>query len=183
MEEYSKFVTIKESQVDEPKLSIVDIDDSFEVKIFEPTFKLIEKTDTIKNEIIDKIVKLSNKHDKDIIEKFSLTKHLSDPELEKKITSKVFNATYYVASNGRIGKANTVLVSEENDKKYNLSELFRNNKYLKDIEIVYGDVEDIYVYRKNQVEQPGLVLIYNEDKYYIADIGFYPYRQFMVIKL
>lgn len=86
MEEYSKLVTIKESQVDELKLRCVDFDDSFGVKIFESTFKLIEKSDKIKNEILNKIVELSNKHDdfdKDIIEKFSLTKHLNDLDLEK----------------------------------------------------------------------------------------------------
>lgn len=104
-------------------------------------------------------------------------------QIQKKITAKIFNAVYYVASNGRIGKATTLLVSEENDKKYNLSELLKNHGTLNDLEIVHGDVDDIYVYRKNKIDQPGLMLIYNEDKYYIADIGFYPHRQFMTIKL
>ena len=189
MKELEKFVTIREcpsetlgmlfvdfnySSVDEENESPVQLD------VFEKKLSMT-KTDTskVKDLLIEKIIELSN--DNDMLEKFSLVNALNElkgHELERVVSAKMKNASDYIATNGRIGFANTILVSKENYEKLNLSE------YTEGYELFFNDnVEDIYLYRRNGVDQPGLILTTFEDKYELVDIGFFPQKQFQRIIL
>ena len=62
-----------------------------------------------------------------------------------------------------------------------MSDTLINQNY----DIVYEDVDDIYLYRKNDFDQPGLCLVYNPEnnKKQIVELGFFPHKQFMKITL
>lgn len=86
-----------------------------------------------------------------------------------------------IATQGRIGEATNMIISKENYDKYHISEI--SDKY----EILFEDVDDIYIYRKNSFEQPGLCLCYyvddNTTYYEVVSIGFCPEKQFIKIKV
>jgi hypothetical protein len=135
----------------------------------------LEKTkkSDIKQLMLDKIFELCDHNNDEILKLFSY-------KLERKISSTIKNASLYIAANGRIGEATNMIISKENYDKYNISEF--KEKY----EILFEDINDIILYRKNTFEEPGLVLFYytdenNIDYYDIESIGFYPERQYIKI--
>lgn len=117
----------------------------------------------------------------DVLEKF--TYRFNDNQLKTNIKSIIKNATLHIASNGRIGPASHIIISKENYDKFNLSE----NDIKLEVLYVDNDVKDIYLYRKNTIEQPGLIMLYyneNDEVYFnIESIGLYPERQFIKITI
>jgi len=191
MKELEKFVTLRECPSETLGMLFVDfkyssIDEENENPVQPDVFEKklsMTKTDKskVKELLIEKIIELSNEND--MLEKFSLVdilKEYKDDELllKRKITAKFLNASLYIAANGRIGQGNTVLVSKENYDKLKMSE------YTEGYELFFDDsVEDIYIYRRNGFDQPGLILATFEDKYELIDIGFFPQKQFQKITL
>jgi hypothetical protein len=95
----------------------------------------------------------------------------------KDIKTQVQIASYYIASNGRMGSATNIIISHKNYYKYEL------NYHHKNLEPYFDEsIEDIILYRKNNFEQPGLVLVCNDDKYSIDRVGLHPENQFFKIR-
>jgi len=191
MKELEKFVTLRECPSETLGLLFIDFDYSsideeneYQVRpdVFEKKLTMIKSDKSkMKELLIEKIIELSNYND--MLEKFSLVdilKEYKDDELllKRKVSDKFLNASLYIATNGRIGQGNTVLISKDNYDKLNISELTTG------YEIFFDDsVEDIYIYRRNSYDQPGLILATFEDKYEFVDIGFFPQNQFQKIAL
>lgn len=183
-----KLVTVKKIPNDQKIADIIFVDiknDAYKIDVFSKKITIDKKIDDdkIKKELFEYIDKLSINDDNDILNKFSIS--TIDGEInetfKRKVITKISNASYYIATSGRIGQANTILMSEETEKKYEIKKYIDDDF---DIEFVFDDsIKDIYMYRKNEIDQPGLVLIMNDDVYEIIDIGFYPYRQFMKIMI
>lgn len=92
--------------------------------------------------------------------------------------SKILTASNTIAVDGRIGPAKKILVSEDNYNKYGLSNLFEN------FEVNFvNNIDDLILYRDNDIDQPGIMLLYNEEKYSIISKGFFPEHQFAKIEL
>jgi hypothetical protein len=188
-----KWITLKECDSKSFKVCFVDLPDltklteDLKIETFTKTRELEKiKKSKIKDLMLKNIYELSEKHDKDILEKFSYSDEMYKNETEetktRKCMSKINNASLYIATNGRIGEATNMIISKENYDKFNISD------YSGKFEILFEDVDDIYLYRKNNSVQPGLVLFYytdenNIDYYEIESIGFYPERQFIKIKI
>jgi hypothetical protein len=122
--------------------------------------------------LVNEIYNLSEKLDNDILEKFSFSEKSFKNETHetkcRKLMTIICNASYYIATNGKIGEATNMIISKENYEKYSISHF--SGKF----EILFEDINDIFLYRKNQIEEP----FYN-----VESIGFYTERQIMKIKL
>lgn len=188
MNDLSKYIPIMETNENTSSIHYLDFDnvesDEIELKLFVKNFQLKEKNDNIKQEIINKIVELSELNI-DMIEKFSMKNELITPEMtvHRMFYSKLVNASNYIATNGRIGPANTILISEKNYDLY--KDTINSNDMLKKMDVVFGEVDDVFLYRKNDQSNPGLILIVNtkDNLYEIVDIGFFPHKQFMKVTL
>lgn len=180
MKELEKYVTIKKINSEKYNLLFIDFNDDNVPDVCSKESLLTQTDKSIaKDLLIKKIIELSSTNKK-MIEEFSAIDILKEPNetiLKRKIILKILKVSTHIAMNGRIGMPNTILVSKENYEKLNLSCLENYEIFLDD------SVDDIYVYRKNTEEQPGLLLITSEDKYELVDIGFYPEKQFMKISL
>jgi hypothetical protein len=186
---FEKFLILKKADVKNPNFSWIDFNEnSSAMKCFTQQIEL-EKTETsnIKKSILEKIEELSSNKPDDIIKSFTFNsdeyKELDDLQKSRKLITKILNAINYVAANGRIGPAKTMIISEKNYKKYNLEKNF-----IYDIEIIFEDINDIYLYRKNEIDQSGIFLCYytdenNNDFYEIFSIGLHPENQFLKIKM
>jgi hypothetical protein len=86
-----------------------------------------------------------------------------------------------IGCNGRIGFANTIILNE------NYYDLIKNENKLNECDIIIDNTlnDKIYIYRKNQIEQPGTIFIYNEENnnFNIENIGFYPEEQIEIINI
>jgi hypothetical protein len=99
-------------------------------------------------------------------------------ELKGDIKTKINIASNLIATTGRYGPAEIILISKKNFEKLGLEEI------KKDYEFYFTDfVKDIILYRKNNCNQPGLVMFYNKRKLSFEKIGFYPEKQYLKIKL
>ena len=180
MEEYKKYVTIKKTNDEKFSLNFVDFkqDDIENVGIFTKNIVFTETDKSkIKDLLIGKIISLSNMNILD--EKTKNVFSFKNCE-ESKYKTKLNNASYYIAVEGKIGKATNILLSEKNYNKYNLKDICVEMN----LNILFDDtVEDIYLYRINSIEQPGLVLVFNDDKYELIPIGFFPEKFFIKISL
>ena len=182
MEDLSKYVTVKECDSEALSLAYIDYkydEDDNNVFYLAPqtcTENItMSKTDETKTKelLVEKIVELASKVKK---HEFSM-KHVKDIS---KINIYIRNAKNYIATDGRIGFATNMLVSEDNFEKYNLKNVCEELKF----DVLFDDsVKDVILYRKNNIDQPGLVLFIHEDKYEFVDIGFYPEKQFLKIIL
>ena len=191
IEELKKYITTRECD-DTYKSLFVDFNnDSFQLEKISIDCKL-EQTDKskIKNLILEKIIELSNKnqYNENFSIKIALEGITEDSMISRKVCAKILNGCNIIATDGRIGPANTILISEENYNKYNLSKFdFENSKNDPDKmtrEVIFEDsIKDIILYRKNTYEQPGLILLYSEDKYDIIGIGLNPEKQFLKLEL
>jgi hypothetical protein len=164
---------------------------------------IIEMDNTIRPELIPKKLILSKDYlnDKQVLDDFiNKLDELSDISFNnadsskfifnygneitsidnRMIITKILNGSNLIATNSRIGPANHIVISKENYEKFETS-----LKTLGNYEIIIYPVDDILLFRKNNADQPGLVYIINNltNKYDIVDIGFYPYKQCMKIKL
>lgn len=191
IDELSKYITTSNCE-NEYKLMFVD----FNYDVFEPELinvsNELNKTDIsiAKDLILEKILELSNKNEDS--EKFSIKKSIEgitdESIISRKAYAKILSGCNYIAANGRIGSGNTILISEENYNKYKLSVFdFENVENVPDKmtrEVIFDEsINDIILYRKNDIDQPGLVLLYSDDKYDVIDIGIYPEKQFIKIEL
>jgi hypothetical protein len=187
-----KWITLKKCDSKNLSISFIDLPDFEKIKLDKislQTYTNVEElidtdTDKIKEKFLNEIYNLSKKHDNELLEKFTFSVEMFKDETHeticRKLMSKINNASLYIATNGRIGEATNMIVSKKNYDKYNISDF--NGKF----EILFENVDDIYLYRKNTDEQPGLILFYytdenNIDYYKVESIGFYPERQFMKI--
>ena len=131
----------------------------------------------LKKELFERIEKLSNPYDP--IE-----------ESNENINTKIKWGSNWIATVGRFGYATHLLISKENYEKHEIDSLYlvsdvdpiKINPPL--LTIVFSDnVKDCILYRINSFDQPGLVLVHNNDKYSFESIGFYPENQFLRILL
>ena len=136
--------------------------------------------DDVKEKFIEKAIELSERNfhgnDIELYEKFNFKPAEHTENIRRKFLAKINNASSVIAVNGRIGPAQYMIVSENNYNNYELS-------ILENIKPVFYDTDDIILFRKNRFDQPGLVYITNNEKYYLVDIGFYPEKQFIKIKI
>jgi hypothetical protein len=182
MNKIEDFINIKEIEDDNTDLIYIDFKSDGNVMSPEAITRKIKLTKKIKDdkdiisEIVEKINSLSETNDTDILEKFSLKNinEKNETNQKRKIFAKILNSSNYIAVQGRIGSGNKMLVSKENYEKYYLDEL---DNY----DVIFEDVNDIYIFRKNDVDQPGLVMIKNDEKYEIIDVGLYPHKYFLKI--
>jgi hypothetical protein len=128
---------------------------------------------------VGKIVELSNKNF-DSLEDNLKEKFTYSGNNERKLYSTILSAGSIIAVRGRIGPPSNILISEENYKKYELKSLCESCNY----KILFDDsVNDLFIYRKNNYEQPGLILSFFENKYELVEVGFNPEKHFMKIIL
>ena len=175
--DFEKIITLKENENDTINYVIIDYNDeknTVESSTVENEMKKEINIDDIKKDFISTVVKLSEEDDAEIIEKFTFK--------DRKLIAKINNACNYIAANGRIGAGKIILLSEKTFNKYkDAFDLYLNDDYH---QFLFDDsINDIIVYRKNTIEQPGLILVYNKEKYSFESIGFYPERQFLKITL
>lgn len=185
MEEYKNYVCVKESNSEEYKILFVDFKDSEEdgVSVINPCVFVKEGvlTRTSKSEIKDllvtEIMKLSNMNNISDELKIKFTLKNCD---ESNYKYKIQNGSNYIAADGRIGRATNILVSEENYNKYNLKDICEEMKLTT---LFDSRVNDVYLYRYNSIEQPGLLLVYYQNRYELITTGFYPEKFFLKITL
>lgn len=190
LKELENFIAIKKIEKDNYNFMMIDFQST---SVIQPTTngvpygvispqvltisnKLTKKFDIeeIKKDFLETAKKLAIKNynsDLSLMRKFDIT----DDSNSRKIIAKILNASNYIACNGRTGPGNFIITSESNYRNYDL-------KLLKNMELYLADIPDIVVGRKNSIDQPGMVLIYNNDKYIIESIGYHPEYQFMIVK-
>ena len=185
--DFEKIITLKENENDTINYVIIDYNDeknTVESSTVENEMKKEINIDDIKKDFISTVVKLSEEDDAEIIEKFTFKdSDFTDNNVKnRKLIAKINNACNYIAANGRIGAGKIILLSEKTFNKYkDAFDLYLNDDYH---QFLFDDsINDIIVYRKNTIEQPGLILVYNKEKYSFESIGFYPERQFLKITL
>jgi len=136
-----------------------------------------------------------------IIENFDINIEKSPvDQLNKFISVKLFNCCNYIATDGRIGPSQYIITSQKTndyffdkmgDSMFNLNKKFFIDKNLSDDEIIFG--------RKNDIDQPGVSLIINENSfdniiyddgkmkvnlsYSFTVNGFNPEKQYFLIKI
>lgn len=185
MEDYSKYVCMNECDSDNYEFIFLDFNyDNIKLDGLNIYTEKGELTHSgvdvdVKQKIIEKIVDLSNKNfdslEQDLKGKFTFI-----GDNLRKLYSTIMSANSLIAISGYIGPGNTILISEENYDKYDLKIICDSCKY----NILFDDtIKDIFIYRKNTIEQPGLVLSYFENKYELIEIGHYPEKQFLKIVL
>ena len=117
--------------------------------------------------------------DEIVLKKLSM-EHVEEIGGRKAIYAKIVNASNYIASSGRIGFASHMLISKENFEKNKISDI----ENIQNLKIIFDDsIKDIYLYRQNPIDQPGLILIYNDKKYSFEKIGDRPESQFIKVTL
>lgn len=139
--------------------------------------KNIVNESNIHDDILLKIMDLSSKN------KNNELFEIDDLNIDvKKLLTKIQMASNNIASNGRIGPATTILMSEKTFYDFRLCDVSEplikrdsNNfeiKKLIGLDLVFDNkVSDIYVFRINQKEQPGIQLFYNNNSYCVKEIG------------
>lgn len=136
-----------------------------------PYILVYDDKENIKNRIIKRIISICSKNE----ELLSIDAN----EDNKKVYSKILSASNYIAIKSRFGPATNILTSTYNFDKYSLSKLYDNG-----FEIILDDsIEDIYVYRKNSIDQPGLILLTCGNKYNVIKVGSNPEYGFKKIKI
>lgn len=94
-------------------------------------------------------------------------------ELKKHINYRINVISKYIATNGRLGLANTIVSNSKMKKKYQHDTLntglnWITNKFIKD--------DDFFIIRKNKTSEPGFIIFNNkyDNKNAISSLGFYP---------
>jgi hypothetical protein len=124
--------------------------------------KNIVDYDKIKKECVGYIRALSTK----VFESFN----------SNDIKPNILAASKHIGEVGRIGIGNILLLNKKTSEKYDLDDVLET--------VMYDDSiseSEIFIYRKNSIEQPGLIYCYNDDKYMFVDIGFFPQKQYAKI--
>jgi len=138
----------------------------------------------IENEFIEIVSALADVNiddEPEFYDKFNFNYDTNETEQvnQRRLITKINNHSNLIATSGRIGPAQYYVISEENYKKFNLSIM---NGILTPI---FHDIDDILLFRKNQIDQPGILYVKNTitNKYDIITLGFKPQKQFGKIKL
>ena len=161
-----------------------------------------EARKTITGEFIDKLRSLAYLNKLPI---FDINKKDCDiTTFERKLHTKIDALSNYIATEGRIGVAQFVLINP-NTKKYILTlettvidptkeVIFEivNEKLISGFTFIVDSrvkEDEVFVYRANEINYPGMVLIWtpaendNEATYSIVEIGFFPQKQCSVINI
>lgn len=197
-------IGVAKSDKMDASLMYIDSDPSLGTKTRTNKIKLSEFNGvglykTLSNKIINFIDTLCEQHSTDIKDKFSLnmnniTESYNDEgAIRSIIATQVKNMSNYIAINGRIGKAHWVAIPKDFYENY-ISDVENRDYIFEKVECdLFGDInvlidsriEHIYLGRINEMEQPSLLLVYNNDKsfnYGLTQIGFFPYKQYFRIK-
>lgn len=181
IEKIENLVTIRKIEGESINYIFVDMKNLILTKcdadVYETSVVLEKKIseNNLINELFECIEQLANMNDSDTLKIFTM-KDIS------KLGNLLKNGSNYIASNGKLGQANHLLISWDNFRKYNVEKELIDN--LENIGVVFSDtIKDIILYKVNSFDQPGLVLIHNNEKYLFKGIGFYPERQFQKITL
>lgn len=174
IEELGNLITCEYTEHDTPKLKYIDMKTENGQMSVDVLTKNVELGNDLKEDysvdLYEEIKKLTDIKDKK-------TFSISSEDSPRKWEHMVNMASNMIAGDGRIGPGNTVLISEKN---YNnkLSKL--GNIY----NVQFIDNEDeIFVYKKTNLDQPGLAFIYNDDKYAFVSKGFFPDKQVFKIEI
>jgi hypothetical protein len=152
----------------------IDIYSILSMKVFNKKGVLYDISETFKQDVVKKIIEFCHKNNETNLELV-----LDDKDINinyRKTISKIIMAASVIAVGGRIGAGNTVLIGE---KIYNI---IKNNNTgteilkienpdftyvgnIADLSVIYdksiGD-DNIYVYRKNSIDMPNIVVILDE---------------------
>lgn len=109
-----------------------------------------------------------------------------DPELQSRaISAKIALASYYIATNGRLGLADVLITNQNTSDKFRLSEVKIDQKIC-----INDHIEDdvIYLLRHTPIDGPGLFFIHNTESngtinYHFASIGSSAINQGLKIKI
>jgi len=133
----------------------------------------------LKNSFVEKVLELCERNSYDIFN-FKYDDNNDDETMNKRVLlSKMMNASNFISFNGRLGPANSIIISKSNYDNFGLSDYTREFS----LDVLFSDIDDIIMYRKNNIDQPGLVCVRKGDKCKIVDIGFFPEKQFIKIKI
>lgn len=190
------FVDIKESKTQDFEISYVDFNGttgsvnnigSFNFSVFSYKNKTTKPIDEleIKKDFLQTAKELAKKsfNSFDLDKKKTYT--LNDTSITSKhftriVQTKIMSASNFIAVNNLIGPGNCIIVSEKN---YQLFELIKLNSWGRSYKFYFAPINDIIVYRCNEIEQPGLKLIFCENNYALVPIGSNPEKNFCLIKL
>ena len=163
------YITIKEHNSRQSQLMFVDFKYSIEPLTEENSgFENVSESE-IFTEIFTKNIEITKEYNEknihnefiEIIKGFNLddsiiTKKTKGKELTKVIIN---NHSNYIVVDGRIGKAQYIILSEDNYKKY------KDVVDSTELKIIFENSleNEIYLYRKNKIDQPGIVMIQYTD--------------------
>lgn len=204
IDKLKEIITCESVSHDTVSLTYVDVKDDYSMGMekSECTLKDFTGSDfysTVFNEYLDIINNhcLSMKHPTifemdmtSIAEEYNNEKEL----IRRKTLTKVKNCSNLIACEGRIGTAQWVIFPKSFYENY-IDTLEDREYIIEKVEPVFGNIttlvdsniEHIYIGRRNQKDQPGTILVYNENddvfKYELVSIGYYPDRQYAKITL
>ncbi len=122
-----------------------------------------------------------------------IPEHLSDSEVREVVSRKVWTrcnmASYYVATNGRIGLINTVIANENTAASYMLKEYVATlYEKLKLVINEHIPNDTIYGVRNGVLEEPGYKFLYNDvdgvvERFAMFGVGFFPAKQAFKINI
>lgn len=192
IEELKKYITLKKCDNKNYEICYVDFNhttkDDTTFLNSNTKIKELEKIDLleINKLILNKIIDLSNNHDDVILEKFTYNsekfKYDTEERKVRQCMTRILNASEHINIEGKIGPATNMIISKENYYRFSIEDFSGM------FDVIFEDVNDIYLYRKNSTEQTGLLLFYYKDednKYYydVESVGFYPEKQYMKLKI
>ena len=146
---------------------------AYGISLFEKYVEISRFSKDIKDEsyISDYIDKIQG-----ILSTYNNTLDIND-KVRRNI-SKLISSASTIAHEGRIGPGTTILINEKNFESYSL----HNIKRIFNV-IFVDELNDIIITRKNGLDQPGIILVKNDENYMFTTLGFYPDKQFIKINL
>jgi hypothetical protein len=97
--------------------------------------------------------------------------------------SKLISAGSVVAMDGRRGPAKNVLINREDFQELLLEEERDALQRMYEVWFTEKPLEYVLVWRNGALDEPGIVLIKNEEKYTFVSVGFHPEAQFCKINV
>lgn len=197
------FIDIREKEFQNPpSTTLLDIN----LEVFKKQINLkkvpvkIEKQEDIEHylqkEFIEIIKELGLKKNDESISVLDIMLKADDDPV-RGIFHKILYRSNYIAVNGRIGSAQYTISSENTNDMLLKSDTYHSLTHIVDKEM---DDETIIIGRKNDVFQPGVFLVLNENSlsnieynekgekyvvlnYEFAVVGFHPEKQYLTMKI
>jgi hypothetical protein len=168
MENLENYVTFRKCLTEESPILVIDLDRDNKPMVYEKKINITQTDKSImKKLIVEKILDMTKNQIYEVLNTYNINTYI-----------KLRSST--IAAEGKIGNATNILISEENFNKYNLKDVCNELE----LEILFDNsVKDIILYRRNEIDMPGLVLCHTEDKYELIEIGLFPEKQFYKINL